>query len=63
MGLINSFNYNFTTNVNQRPASSVRLIEVTKVNSFSKNFKTTVTDKSNVQKKNNIPAVIKKKNA
>lgn len=61
MVLINSFNYNFTANVSQQPVQQIRTNEVNNVKSYSKNFVSNVKIKSNVQKKNNTPAVVVKK--
>lgn len=63
MLLINSFNYNFSTNANQQPPQQIRIVESANIKSFSKNFKSNIKLKSNVQRKNNIPTVVKKKSA
>lgn len=61
MVLINSFNYNFTTNISQQPVQQIRTKSSNNLKSFSKNFISGVKIKSNVQKKNNTPAVVIKK--
>ena len=59
---INSFNCNFTSNIIQQPIRSTKNSESTNLRSFSNNFKLNTNIKSNVQKKNNIPTVVKKRN-
>lgn len=61
MVLINSFNYNFTTNISQQQVQQIRTKSSNNLKSFSKNFISGVKIKSNVQKKNNTPAVVIKK--
>ena len=61
MVLINSFNYNFTTNISQQQVQQIRTKSSNNLKSFSKNFISGVKIKSNVQKKNSTPAVVIKK--
>ena len=61
MVLINSFNYNFTTNISQQQVQQIRTKSSNNLKSFSKNFISGVKIKSNVQKKNNTSAVVIKK--
>lgn len=61
MELINSFNYNFNSNSMKKNVKSNPQVEIIK--SFSKNFNSNINIKSNVQKKNNTTAIIKKKGA
>lgn len=58
---LNSFNSSFNSNSIQKQKNLNSQTEIIK--SFSRNFNSNINIKSNVQKKNNTIAVIKKKSA